>query len=69
MSDAVVNDARAREEALDPARSFVVQAPAGSGKTGLLIQRSSIVDANGSGTNGAVTQYYLSSILYCYPLL
>jgi ATP-dependent exoDNAse (exonuclease V) beta subunit len=32
-------DARQREEALDPARSFIVQAPAGSGKTGLLIQR------------------------------
>ncbi len=32
-------DQRAREVALDPGRSFVVQAPAGSGKTGLLIQR------------------------------
>lgn len=36
---AVVRDARVREEALDPTRSFIVQAPAGSGKTGLIIQR------------------------------
>lgn len=28
-----------REETLDPSRSFIVQAPAGSGKTGLLVQR------------------------------
>jgi ATP-dependent exoDNAse (exonuclease V) beta subunit len=32
-------DQAARTAALDPARSFIVQAPAGSGKTGLLTQR------------------------------
>jgi ATP-dependent exoDNAse (exonuclease V) beta subunit len=32
-------DAPQRSSALDPSRSFIVQAPAGSGKTGLLIQR------------------------------
>jgi ATP-dependent exoDNAse (exonuclease V) beta subunit len=35
----VIQDAAHRERALDPARSFLVQAPAGSGKTELLIQR------------------------------
>jgi ATP-dependent exoDNAse (exonuclease V) beta subunit len=35
----VIADGAEREKALDPARSFIVEAPAGSGKTGLLAQR------------------------------
>jgi len=36
---AKIPDSKERQEALDPRRSFIVQAPAGSGKTTLLIQR------------------------------
>jgi ATP-dependent exoDNAse (exonuclease V) beta subunit len=40
MTDPVrIADQAARDRALDPATSFIVQAPAGSGKTGLLTQR------------------------------
>jgi ATP-dependent exoDNAse (exonuclease V) beta subunit len=39
MRKSALPDAAAREAALDPARSFIVQAPAGSGKTGLLVRR------------------------------
>jgi ATP-dependent helicase/nuclease subunit A len=39
MSDPTAADAAARERALDIRRSFIVQAPAGSGKTTVLTQR------------------------------
>ena len=35
----IIADQEARSRALDPSTSFIVQAPAGSGKTGLLTQR------------------------------
>jgi ATP-dependent helicase/nuclease subunit A len=36
---AIIADQSERDRALDPARSFIVQAPAGSGKTSLLVAR------------------------------
>jgi len=39
MSEETLPDHNARIAAIDTSRSFIVQAPAGSGKTGLLIQR------------------------------
>ncbi len=39
MAERMPTDARARAEALDIGRSFIVRAPAGSGKTSLLIRR------------------------------
>jgi ATP-dependent exoDNAse (exonuclease V) beta subunit len=36
----MIADQRQRDAALDPRRSFIVQAPAGSGKTELLVQRT-----------------------------
>ena len=35
----MISDLDARAAALDPRSSFIVQAPAGSGKTGLLVYR------------------------------
>lgn len=39
MIEQGISDQAARQRALDPAQSFIIQAPAGSGKTGLLVQR------------------------------
>src|SRR3954470_10882620 len=37
--EVIIADAAERARALDPAASFIVQAPAGSGKTELLVRR------------------------------
>jgi ATP-dependent exoDNAse (exonuclease V) beta subunit len=39
VESVTLNDSYARIEALDPCQSFIVSAPAGSGKTGLITQR------------------------------
>jgi ATP-dependent exoDNAse (exonuclease V) beta subunit len=39
VADPALRDDCQRQQAVDPRRSFIVQAPAGSGKTGLLMQR------------------------------
>jgi ATP-dependent helicase/nuclease subunit A len=39
MTDSQPVDFREREQAIQPDRSYIVKAPAGSGKTGLLVQR------------------------------
>lgn len=39
LDSQLTEDEAARQQALDPRRSFIIQAPAGSGKTELLIQR------------------------------
>ena len=39
MSDKIAQDKQARERAVKPDKSFIVRAPAGSGKTDLLIAR------------------------------
>lgn len=48
MSLNIATDSQQRETALDPTRSFIVQAPAGSGKTSILVQRYLVLLARAS---------------------
>lgn len=58
MTEHGQTDDAARRAALDTARSFIVQAPAGSGKTGLLIQRLLALLANAAQPEAIVAMTF-----------